>query len=535
MSEEGGPPDAGPQTYTPPVFDGPPLVLSILPVESAGALYERFVPLRYYLERSLKRPVTITIAKDYESAITGIGTGAVHLAFLDPATYCEVRKQYGARVVPLVTVEGREGAASRSVLIARQESPIQKPADARGRRLALGNQQSSFSYLIPVAMLSDVGLSLKDFSRVDYLQQEDRVALSVLIGDHDLGGISESVARKYLPDGLKVLKASESIPRFVLSASSSLDEKTRQDVSKALTSISDAAIATSIDRDAAEFTSAADRDFDMIRVMIKNIRGTDYIEYGPKTIKVAILPLYSPITIYDRYEPLMRYLSGKTGYEFKLVIPRNFEEFVEVVRRGDVDFSYQNPYVLALLGRDVAIKPLVTTVGEDCVGDEPVCGEDRFRGVIITRADSPVRDIRDLMHKRVMVVSRKSAGGYLSQMIYLRSKGIDVEKDFKIIDAKRQESVILGVYRGEAEAGFVRESALAVWREEVDMNKIRILAGTSYLPNWPFASCRQANPPLVAEVKRLLSELRDKEVLKAAGIKGFKPANEAEFEALKGY
>jgi ABC-type phosphate/phosphonate transport system substrate-binding protein len=105
----------------------------------------------------------------------------------------------------------------------------------------------------------------------------------------------------------------------------------------------------------------------------------------------------------------------------------------------------------------------------------------------------------------------------------------------KIIDAKRQENVILGVYRGEADAGFVRESALLVWKDAVDMKKIRVLARTESLPNWPFALCRNTDPSLVKAVTRLLTELHDRQVLGAAKIRGFKKAGEAKFEVLKNY
>jgi phosphate/phosphite/phosphonate ABC transporter binding protein len=228
----------------------------------------------------------------------------------------------------------------------------------------------------------------------------------------------------------------------------------------------------------------------------------------------------------------MRYLSEKTGYEFKLVIPKNFEDFVRMVKSGKVHFSYQNPYIFALISKEVNIKPLVTTVGEDCL-DEGICGEDRFRGVIITGYNSGIMNIGDLKGKKIMIVSPTSAGGYLSQKMFLKRKGIDVERDVKLIDAKRQENVILGVYRGEADAGFIRESALAVWKEEIDMKKIWVLAATDYLPNWPFASIGNDNPALAHEVRKLLIELKDADILEAARIKGFRPAKEEEFEALK--
>jgi len=384
-------------------------------------------------------------------------------------------------------------------------------------------------------MLHDVGIEIRDFSSVDYLQQEDRVALSVLIGNHDVGAISESVAQKYASAGLIVIKTSESVPRFVLCASTRLSQEMRKRIIASLTSLrEDEKSRPLADSEIGAFVTAEDRDFDVIRVMMKNLTGKDYIEYGPQTIKVAVLPLYSTITIFERYEPLMRYLTRKTGHEFKIVVPRNFEDFVNVVESGAVDFSYQNPYIFSIIAKDVDMQPLVTTIGDDSALGDGDRGK-TYRGVIITRADSMIRNIDGLRNKKILITSPKSAGGYLSQKIFLQKQGINVERDMKIIDAKKQENVILGVYRGEADAGFVRESALVVWKDAVDMNQLRVLARTEPLPNWPFALCGRTDPALVKTVTRLLSELRDEEVLDAAKIRGFKETNGAEFEALKHY
>jgi phosphate/phosphite/phosphonate ABC transporter binding protein len=517
------------------LIEMPPLVLSILPVERAGEMYARFLPLKYYLEHALKQPVVIKVPKDFESAVRELVNGDVHMAYLDPATYCEARARHHDKVTPLVRAVTGSRGTSRSVLVAKSDGAVQKVADLKGKRLALGTQQSTFSYLVPLAMLHDVGLGVKDFASLDFLQQEDRVALSVLVGNHDVGGMSESVALKYVDDGLRIVKRSEIIPQFFLSGSAALDTRTRTAVVQALVSLKDTGVLAPIDKEIEGFAIAEDRDFDVVRVMINNVTGKDYIEYKDRTVRVAILPLYSAITIYERYEPLMRYLSQHTGYEFKLVIPKSFEDFVEIVGRGKADFSYQNPFIFALLSKQTGIKPLVTTVGEDCASEEGICGEDRFRGIIITRHDSGIKDVKDLRQKRVYIVSPTSAGGYLSQRLFLKDRGIDTERDMKIIDVKKQERVILGVYRGEADAGFVRESAPAVWREEVDMSKLRIIARTHYLPNWPFASAGRISPDLALRVRTLLTGLKDERILAAARIKGFKPSNEREFESLAHY
>ncbi len=512
--------------------DAQPLILSILPIESPKLMYEKFLPLKYYLEKELNMPIVIKIAKDYETAIEEIGRREVHLAYIDPAAYCEIRAKYKNNIIPLVKPQLKELGSSRSVLITKDSNKIDRLIDVRGKRLALGNKQSSFSYLIPLAMLNDVGITQKDFSIVDYLKQEDRVALSILIGNHDVGGISESVAKRYLPDGIKIIKKSDEIPQFLLVASDILPKDKIEAVIQSLVSLKYSHVLASIDKNIEGFVQAQDRDFDIVRIMIKNLTGKNYIEYGNKTIKFAVLPLYPATTIYQRYEGLMRYLSNKTGYEFKLVIPRDFDEFMQVVKSGNIDFSYQNPYIFAMIDKHYDITAIASTLD---ISDGEAGEGTEFKGVIITRNDSNINNIEDLRNKKVMIVSPKSAGGFLSQKIFLAKRGINVEKELRLIDAKRQEKVILGVYNGDADAGFVREAALGVLKEELDMSKIKILAKTEPLPNWPIASCRKDNPALVKKVTNLLLELKDYDILTAARIRGIKKANEVELDALKQY
>lgn len=504
------------------------LTLLVLPVERAEVMYERFLPLKHHLEMALGTPIAVRVAKDFESAAQEIGRGEVHLACLDPAAYCEVRARFKEGVAPLVSAVGREGLASRSVLVAKSGNGIARAVDAGGKRLALGAQQSAFSYLMPLAMLDDLGIRAKDFSSVELLQQEDRVALSVLVGESDLGGISEAVAKKYAADGLRVLKSSEVASRAMICGTRSLTDPAKRAIIQSLEQLKDPAILSPLDPDIGGFVATGDRDYDRVRLMIRSAAGQDTIEYSPDTVRVAILPLYSPTTLFERFDPLMRHLSRKTGREFKIVIPRDFEDFMGLVLSGAVEFSYQNAYLYALLSRRMPLRALLTTLTES-----ETERSDALRGVIITRQDSEIRDVGGLRGKKVLVVSRWSAGGFLSQRLFLKQAGLDAERDLALAETQRHEAVILGVYRGEASAGFVRESALDELKDEIDLAQIRVLAKTQALPNWPFAVGQKASPSLAAEVQRLLLELSGSELLRTAKIEGFRMANPREFEILK--
>jgi phosphate/phosphite/phosphonate ABC transporter binding protein len=488
-------------------------------------MYEKFLPLKEYLEKSISRKIVLKVAQNYQEAIEHIGTGEAHLAYLDPSAYCEAKHRYN--IVPVAKAINAGSSTYKSVIVARHNSPFNKIIEVKGRKLALGNKSSSSSYLIPAVMLKEVGISLKDFSLVDFLEEEDRIALSVLTGRYDIGGMSEGVARKYIHDGLKIIKTSESIPQFSICAHNGLPGDLRNAIQKALLSITKTENPDLIEamNDIEGFAPAEDRDFDVVRVMIKNLTGQNYLRYGRNSKKVAILPLYSAITLYDRFDPLMRYLSMKTGYEFKLVIPKDFETFFDTIAKGKVEYSYSNPYIYTRLADRGYLAAFTNTI-------KPPTG-DIFRGIIITHKDSKIKTLADLRGQDVMIVSPLSAAGFLAQKLYLLENGIDVYKDMNIIDGKRQEEVILNVYRKNVDAGFVRESAPIVLKEEIDLRKIRILAKTPYIPNWPFASTKKADPQITKRVQKYLLELKDGNILSAAKITGFKAATDEDFDSLR--
>jgi phosphate/phosphite/phosphonate ABC transporter binding protein len=336
--------------------------------------------------------------------------------------------------------------------------------------------------------------------------------------------MSEEVARKYLADGLRIIRTSEPVPQYVVCTSPHLPASLQAVLKKALLSFR-----TPLVKDAASgigsFAPAEDRDFDVMRVMIKNLTGRNYLEYRKDVIKVAILPLYSAITLFDRFDPLMRYLSRRTGMEFKLVIPKDFEDFFSVIEKGEVEFSYSNPYIYIQLANRGRLTAFANTVTEE--------SGDMFRGIIITHRDSMIRTPADLKGRDVMVVSFRSAGGFLAQKLLLSESGIDVFRDLRLREGNRQEEVILNVYRKQTDAGFVRESALDVLRNEIDMDKIRVVAMTPYIPNWPFAATVRARPELVTLVQQRLMELADTQVLAAAKVRGFKPARNEDFDDLR--
>jgi len=141
-----------------PVENLASLVFIILPVKNAAVMYEKFLPLKDYLEKAVSRKIILRVARNFQEAIENIGNGQAHLAYLDPSAYCEAKQKYG--VVPQAKAVLAGSSVYRSVIAARKDSPIKKIVEVKGNRLAMGNISSSSSNLIPAVMLKEVGISL---------------------------------------------------------------------------------------------------------------------------------------------------------------------------------------------------------------------------------------------------------------------------------------------------------------------------------------------------------------------------------------
>ena len=242
--------------------------------------------------------------------------------------------------------------------------------------------------------------------------------------------------------------------------------------------------------------------------------------------QLSMLPRYSTEEIYKRITPLVSYLKEKTGLAISPILTTTFDQYTKQLQNGRISIGFENPYIYVLASKSheavaMAIK------GAD---------GDKFRGIIITRADSPIKSLEDLKGKRVAIVGYSSAGGYLSQRLTLLEKKIDVNKDcqIEIAPENKQENVVFAVFTGDADVGFIRESALARMQEFVPMGAIRVLARTAWLPNWALSVYRAMDPADKEKIIQAIHSIpKNSPVLQALHIKGFRPASDRDYDPVR--
>jgi len=248
--------------------------MGIIPLESPTEMYRRFSPLSDYLTRMIDAPVELRVQSDYETTIKEIGEGTTKLCYMTPSTYVKSKNEYGVEVLVMALRDGKP--YHHVVIIARDDNDeVNDINDIRGKTFAFGDILSTSSYIVPMAMLKDAGIELKDLHFYDFRGHHDDVVRAVLDGEFDVGGVMEAVAEKYKKEGLKFIAVSGNIPEFNICANKDLEPGKKQRIKEALVSLDinkpeDREILESISPHYTGFVEAKDGDYKYIEnLMLK--------------------------------------------------------------------------------------------------------------------------------------------------------------------------------------------------------------------------------------------------------------------------
>jgi phosphonate transport system substrate-binding protein len=231
-------------------------------VENQIELSESYYPLLKQLSEKLGRPVRFVPLKNNDELMQALLNGQVDLARLGPLIYLQLRDRIDLEV--LVRPVKKDGTGSYAVIAVRNDSPLKKIQDLRGRSIAFGDPKSTYSYIIPRKMLRDAGISMNDLSSTGVLGSMDNCAQNVLNGAYAAGAMSDTVFEKFKTRaiGLRILARSENLPGEPIVARRALGAATIDQVRRALLSVRDPEVLHAIAPDLEAFLPARPADYD---------------------------------------------------------------------------------------------------------------------------------------------------------------------------------------------------------------------------------------------------------------------------------
>lgn len=477
------------------------ITMALIPLQSPSTMYKKFLPLKRYLEDKLDIKIKIKVTRKSSEVVSSLKEGSADIAFLCPTLYTVAYKEASIKPIVKLRVDGK--SEYRSVLLVRDDSYVKKTADLLDGSFVYGRYACPGSGLLPEIMLKRVGISDENLLDVAKLGSDESALTAVLARMFDATGVPEMVAKPYIGKGLRVLRYSYSIPQYLFVARTALGSEFIDEMRKVMLSINEIkdrkTIIGSIESGVDGFDEATDSDYDIVRVLMNNLSdGKDaVIPRRTRNMKLYVEPVYFEPEVFAILNPLVTYLLKYTGIHFQIIVPKNISDFISAQERVKGAFFLEN----YTLGQIYSIKRGLKKVTPVSIKGFSASGE----GLIIVQSDGNIKTLGDLTGRRIGITSTYSDGGYLAQKRMIEDKGISLNT-IRFIELGTYENVMMNLYRGRIDAGFVSLAALDSMREDIDMDRIRILGKTSPLQGWVLMAQKEIKGEVIDKVRRLIIE-----------------------------
>lgn len=247
----------------------------------------------------------------------------------------------------------------------------------------------------------------------------------------------------------------------------------------------------------------------------------------PSKLRVALLPDENAATLIQNAQPLKAYLETTLGKDIELIVTTDYSSMIEAMRFGRIEIAYFGPfsYVLA--------KSKAPEIEPFAVGIEK--GSPTYNSIIIAHAGGPVSSLADIRGKPFGYGDQASTSSHLIPRAHLLKTGLDAAKDYKPVYLGAHDAVARAVQSGQVPAGALSKAIYEalIQRKIIDPDKIKVLAVTDPIPNYPMVFQGNLAPALKDKIRKAFLEVKDAAVLKSFRVEGFAATDDKAYDILR--
>ena len=242
----------------------------------------------------------------------------------------------------------------------------------------------------------------------------------------------------------------------------------------------------------------------------------------------GFIPLYTPQLMYERFQPLLDYLSNNTPYRYTMRLSNDYEGIITLLQEGRIDIALLGGASYGLARERMELVPILTPLNKE--------GKPFYRSIIITRKDKGINSLSELKGRSFAFASKWSTSGDIVPLYYLYSNGIGLKDFSRYSHMRYHESVVREVLKGNYDAGAVIDTVAYSYKDK----GLKFLLISKPIGGLPIVVRKGVSHAFTNSVKKVLLDLnpdnpRHWEILKGWGEDiryGFAEASESDFDDI---
>jgi phosphonate transport system substrate-binding protein len=252
-----------------------------------------------------------------------------------------------------------------------------------------------------------------------------------------------------------------------------------------------------------------------------------FAQSNPSKLRVALLPDENASTLIQNAQPLKAYLEKTLGKDIEIMVTTDYSSMIEAMRFGRIEVAYFGPfsYVLA--------KSKAPDIEPFAVGVEK--GTPFYNSIIIAHVGGPVSAVADVRGQPFAYGDQASTSSHLIPRALLLKSGLDGSKDYKPVHLGTHDAVARAVENGQVPAGALSKAIFEtlVARKSIDPAKVKIIATSDPIPNYPIVMQGKLAAPLKEQIRKAFLDMKDAEILKAFRVQGFAATDDKAYDVLR--
>ncbi|MGE0787355.1 MAG: phosphate/phosphite/phosphonate ABC transporter substrate-binding protein [Sandaracinaceae bacterium] len=250
---------------------------------------------------------------------------------------------------------------------------------------------------------------------------------------------------------------------------------------------------------------------------------------GP-ALHLGVVEFADEGTIRGQFEPVAAYLSAELNRPVELSMLQPHEVVPQVLDH-EIELAALSPYrYVTAKERDPEMRLLAVGYGR---------GGASYEGMIVSRLDSGILRLDDLVGKIFCYTDTESSSGYIYPRALLRQAGLDPDESFRHTMMTHDHSSSLRlVMGGQCDAAAVYRDIVFDPANGFDHAQLRILASTDRIPNDAYVATSTVEAEVADAVERALVALEPNaphtlEVLGDTDLRGFIAGDDAMYDSAR--